>query len=122
MLTANQSRALTALLACSTRKEAAQAAGLSERTLRAYLENEEFLTEYRRAFAALIEESTREAQRAMQPALATLRNICEDEECPPAARISAARSLMDMGLKLTEQNDILARLEVLERAYHEDHR
>ena len=34
--------------------------GIDEKTLRSYLEDEDFLTEYRRAFTALIEETTRE--------------------------------------------------------------
>lgn len=121
MLTGKKHKALEALLTNSTRRAAAQAAGIDEKTLRGYLEDEEFLKEYRHAFTAMIEETTRAAQMAQAPALATLRSICEDTEAPPMARISAARCILDVGMKMTELNDIELRLEALEDANRANH-
>lgn len=121
MLTGKKHKALEALLTNSTRRAAAQAAGIDEKTLRGYLEDETFLNEYRRAFTAMIEETTRAAQMALSPAIATLRSICEDTEAPAMARISAARCILDMGMRLTEQNDIITRLEALEDANRANH-
>lgn len=121
MLTGKKKLALEALLTNSTRKAAAMAAGIDEKTLRGYLENETFLGEYRRAFTRMIEETTRAAQMALSPAIATLRSICEDTEAPAMARISAARCILDMGMKLTEINDIELRLEALEDAHRASH-
>ena len=69
----------------------------------------------------MIEETTRAAQRALSPALDTLCSICADTEAPAMARISAARCILDVGLKLTEQNDIIMRLEALEDANRANH-
>lgn len=94
-----------------TKKAAAQAAGIAERTLRDYLADPEFQQAYKRAFAELVTEATRQAQRALSPALSALRSIVEDETENSSTRIAAARSLLEYGLRLTEFNDILRDLE-----------
>lgn len=121
MLTGKRRKALEALLTNSTRRAAAHAAGIDEKTLRGYLEDEDFLREYRHAFTAMIEETTRAAQIALSPAITTLRDICEDTEAPAMARISAARCILDVGMKMTELNDIEMRLEALENANRASH-
>lgn len=116
MLTAKQQAALTAILTHPTRAEAARAAGIGDKTLYRYLCNPEFIREYRQAFTAMVEEATRAAQMSLIPALTALHEICVDSGAPAMARISAARCLLDMGLKLTEMNDVEMRLEALEDA------
>lgn len=113
-MTATQQRALAALLTAPNKAAAAQAAGISPRTLRAYLADPSFRQEYQRAFAELLEDATRQAQQALAPALHTLKEIAEDAEAPPAARISAARATLEYGLRLTEATDVLQRLDELE--------
>lgn len=110
MLTPNKQRALQALLTQPTKTDAAQAAGISPRTLRDYLADLEFQQEYKRAFTELVTDATRQAQRALSPALSALRSIVEDEEENASSRIAAARSLLEYGLRLTEFNDILREL------------
>ena len=97
-----------------TRQAAADAAGIDVKTLRGYLGEEEFAQEYKKAFAALVEDATRAAQQALMPAIETLRDICEDEDELPTNRIAAARVILGNSLKLTETTDILARLTALE--------
>lgn len=111
MLTPNKQRALQALLTQPTKKAAAAAAGITDRTLREYLADAEFQQEYKRAFCDLVTDATRQAQRALSPALSALRSIVEDEEESASSRIAAARSLLEYGLRLTEFNDILRDLE-----------
>ena len=72
MLKPAQQRALNALLVCPTQKEAAKAAGISEDTIYRYLQMPEFQAEYKRAFSGLVTDATREAQRALHPALKAL--------------------------------------------------
>lgn len=62
-----------------------------------------------------MEDATRQVQQAIAPALSTLREIVEDGEENAQARISAARSLLEYSLKLTESTDILNRLNELEQ-------
>lgn len=114
-MTENKHKALQALLVCPTRKDAAKTAGIDIRTLRRYFKDEEFIQEYKEAFGALLDEATKQAQRALSPAIMTLTEICEDKEAGQMARISAARSLLEYGLKLGEYNDLSERVAELER-------
>lgn len=114
-------KALQALLISRTRAEAAKAAGIGESTLRVYMQDPEFVERYREAFGNLITDATRQAQQAIAPALSTLREVVEDVDENAQARISAARSLLEYALKLTEQADILGRLDDLERQIGGEH-
>lgn len=114
-MTPNEERALSALLTSKTKLEAAEKAGITDRTMRRYFENPEFCQRYREAFAGVIEDATRQAQALLMPALSTLQTVMEDEEIPAQARITAAKSIIDYSLKLTEQADVLEQLRELER-------
>lgn len=114
-MTPNEERALSALLTSQTKLEAAEKAGITDRTMRRYFENPEFCQRYREAFAGVVQDATRRAQQLLEPALSTLQTVMEDEEIPAQARITAAKSIIDYSLKLTEQADILEQLRELER-------
>lgn len=120
-MTPKKQKALLALLTSPTREKAAAVAGITSKTLRSYLADPEFQTEYKRAFAVLVEDATRQAQQAIAPALSTLREIVEDREEDAQARISAARAILSHGLKLIETTDILNRLQELETAMEGGH-
>lgn len=115
-MTPKQNKVLAALLTAPSKAAAAQAAGISPRTLRDYLADPTFRQEYQKAFAGLVEDATRQAQQAIAPALSTLREIVEDTDESAQARISAARNILEYGMRLTEQTDILERLDELERS------
>lgn len=114
-MTPNKEKLLAALLTSRTKKEAAAATGISDRTMRSYFEDKEFCQRYREAFAGVVQDATRRAQQLLEPALSTLQTVMEDEEIPAQARITAAKSIIDYSLKLTEQADILEQLRELER-------
>lgn len=113
-MTPNKEKLLAALLTSRSKKEAAAAAGIAERTMRTYFEDPEFCQRYREAFAGVVQDATRRAQQLLEPALSTLQTVMEDEEIPAQARITAAKSIIDYSLKLTEQTDILEQLRELE--------
>ena len=113
-MTPNEERALSALLTSKTKLEAAEKAGITDRTMRRYFENPEFCQRYREAFAGVVQDATRRAQQLLEPALSTLQTVMEDEEIPAQARITAARSIIDYSMRLTEQNDIMQQLDELE--------
>jgi hypothetical protein len=119
-LSHNQLRAIAALLTCRTRNEAAEQAGISPRTLRAYFEDAEFSEAYRKAFAGLLEDADRQAKRMLSPALDALEDIMKDAEISPAARVSAARAALEYGLRFHEIIELDLRLEALEREYKEE--
>lgn len=120
-MTPKQNKVLAALLTSPSKAAAAQAAGISPRTLRDYLADPTFRTEYQKAFSGLVEDATRQAQQALAPALSTLREIVEDKEEDANARISAARAILSHGVKLIETIDILDRLTELEAVVGGEH-
>lgn len=115
-MTPKKQKALLALLTYPTREKAAKAAGITSKTLRGYLADPEFQAEYKKAFAGLVEDATRKVQQTLEPAVAVLREIMEDSSENGQVRVSAARSVLEYGLKMTEQTDILTRLQELEAA------
>jgi len=55
-------------------------------------------------------------QVKLQEATETIVNIMNNDETAPQIRINAARSVFDYCIKLTEQTEIINRLEALEAA------
>lgn len=119
MLSARKQKALEALLVSSTRTEAAAKIGADRKTISNYFHDEEFVQAYKEAFAVKLDETTRQAQQALAPALQTLTSICTDENAAPMARVSASRALLEYGLRLGEQNDLAERVAELERQTEE---
>lgn len=115
-MTHSKQKALAALLTSPTKKAAAEKAGINERTLRDYFRDSEFVEEYNRAFAEVVQDATRAAQQTLQPALSTLKEIMEDADIAPAARVQACRAALEYAIRLTDQNDLAERLTALERA------
>lgn len=115
-MTPKQQKALVALLTQPTKEKAAAAAGITSKTLRSYLDDPEFRAEYRKAFSELVEDATRKMQQTLDPAVAVLREVMENDGENGQVRVSAARSVLEYGLKMTEQIDILNRLQELESA------
>lgn len=111
-----QSKAIAALLSTSSTEEAARVSGIASRTIRAYMADPEFQKQYTAARAALIDGATTTLQRNMQPVVDALASIALNDESNDHARVSAARAVLDYGLKYTEMTDIAARLEALEAA------
>jgi len=111
ILTAKQTKALAALLTQPTKEKAAQAAGIGLTTLKRYLETPEFQAAYQKAVSELISDAAMQAKQSLNPALSCLRSIVESSDETSAARIQAARSLLEYGLRLTEIVDILRVIE-----------
>lgn len=115
MLTGKKQKALEALLVCKTRQEAAAMAGINRKTLWAYMRDDEFMTAYNERFTELLQEATQQARQYLSPALDVLNEIMADKEAAQTARISAARSILEYGLRLGDQADLAARIADLER-------
>ena len=118
-LTTKQTRVLAALIKYPTHKQAAAAAGISERRLREYLQDDEFKQEYRRRLDLILNESMSAAKQALVPAVQTLLEICKDPNRTDTARIAAARAIIDACLRLNDAADVAERLESLERIANE---
>lgn len=114
MLSVRQAKALDALLTHPSKAEAAKAAHIATRTLSKYLAEPEFQAEYRKAIGELVGDASDRLKVAMSPAIETLHDICADELEPSSTRITAARALLDFGLKYSEFSDVLQLLRELE--------
>ena len=111
MLSPKKRKVLEALLKAPTQQEAARLAGVDTKTVYRYLQDPEFQAEYRKAVDGVIGQATKEAQAALSPAIQTLREIMQDVTAGSMPRISAARALLEFGLRLTEIVDILSKIE-----------
>ena len=109
-----QEKALTALLTYPTARAAAKAAGIDERTLRRYWNDPEFLREYRKRCASMLEQATDRAKQTLPPAVERLALIVSDDSAPAQQQIAAARAVLEYGLRLIEANDFEQRLQALE--------
>lgn len=110
---------MAALLACPTQEQAAQAAGISTRTIRDYLQDPVFCREYERRRQELVISATAQLQQSLAAAVAALRDIVGSEQSSDSARIAAARILLDHGLKYTELCDLIQRMEAVESIVRE---
>ncbi len=110
--TANKEKSLAALLESATIAEAAKKCGLSEKTLRRYLEDADFQKEFRAARRVIFEQNIVRLQSLHAGAVATLeRNLnCEI----PSTEVRAAQIIIEGNRKDFETLDILQRLEELE--------
>lgn len=112
----NREKVLSALLICNTRKEAAALVGVSEKTIYNHLQDPAFKAEYESAKKALITQAAEQINRSLEPAITALRQIAEDKNAGKTARVQAARSLLEYGIKLAEYTSLDERITALEEA------
>jgi hypothetical protein len=107
--------AIVALLSEPTIAEAAGKVGIGERTLLRWLADPDFGTRYREARRRALDQAVSGLQQAAGKAVAVLVTIAEDQTAPPAARVSAARTVLDQAFRGMEVLDLADRIEQLER-------
>ncbi len=112
-LSHRQERAVAGLLSTRTIAEAAEAAGVSSRTLERWLsESNEFVAEYRAARRRVVEGAISQLQDATTEAVDCLkRNL----SCgTPSTEVRAASVILDHALKAVEVYELETRLAALE--------
>ena len=114
MIAARRDAVLAALLTSSTKAEAATKAHVSQRTVYQLLQDPEFAKRYADARQGMVADATAQLQQTLAPAVGVLSDIASDPAAAPPARVSAARAVLEFGLRYTETSDILARLAKLE--------
>ena len=106
---------ILALLAARNHEEAANAVGISLKTLKRWLRIPEFLEEYRRARWEVSEQGYARAQQNTGLAVAVLLKLMAAESTPASSRIRAALGVVDIGRSALEF-DLESRVAQLERA------
>jgi molybdenum-dependent DNA-binding transcriptional regulator ModE len=112
-MTTSKEKALAALLTSKTRKEAAEKAGISYRTIRVYLQDAEFLAEYRQRKGEIIDDAARRLTNAMQKAIDVLENATDGKKVKDAA-LKASRLVLEYSARFISISDIMARLDAME--------
>jgi hypothetical protein len=107
--------AITALLTHKNLEEAAGAAGISVATLLRWQKLPEFQKAFRKARGAVHAQAMARLQQATGPAVSTVLRVMSDPQTPPATKMRAGQIVIELSLKFIDQEDILARLEELER-------
>ena len=103
-----------ALLSTATVTQAARESGLSPNTIYKRLKDPEFSKRYYMARLEMLKSHVAELHGYLGGAIDTLGQIMENKDVPPQTRLNAAESIIRNCLKLTEQADIMDRLESLE--------
>lgn len=114
VLTDHQRRAIACLVIEPTRANAARRAGVSERTMRRWLSRVEFASEYRRQAREASEVAISATMAAQSAALAVLVEVMQAPEATAAARVRAARAVLEVGLRLRD-HEVDDRLDDLEQ-------
>ncbi len=109
-----QELAIAALLRAPTIAAAAKEAGISEATLFRWLQRPDFDEAYRQARQAAVDQAIAGLQQATGEAVKTLRQVQTDSEAPASSRVTAAKTVLEMALKLRESEELETRLAALE--------
>ena len=114
-LSSREVRFIGALLAGQDVPRGAELAGVSERTGWRYLERPAVRRELARRQDAALSEASARLSAAMSESVDVMCSIRDDVSVSAAVRLSAARWLLDAGLKWREQVILAERLTEVER-------
>ena len=108
-------QAIAALLTSRTHRDAATAAGIGLRTLQKWLTEDSFAEAYARAKRELVDGTTTQLRGAGTLAVEVLKRIAASSQTAPASRVAAASSILRFMFTAIDIEDVLTRLERLER-------
>jgi hypothetical protein len=106
-------RLLTALAAGATVRDAARRAGVSERTAHRRLADPAFRQRVTEARAEMVERALGQLADGASEAVGTLRKLLKAKADP--VKLSAARTILEVGNKLRESVELQQRIAALEQ-------
>ena len=107
--------AVTALITNPTIKGAASECGIAEKTLHAWLKEEDFASRVREAQEEVTRQAIGRILLSIGRSIETLEEIMQDATNNASPRVAAARTLLDYAFKVYELQTVQQRLEALER-------
>ena len=113
-LTRRQEVAVAALLATPTIGTAAEAAKVSESTLRRWLQRPDFAEAYQAARRQALAQTIGRLAQDSARAVGVLAEVMDNREAPPAVRASAAKALIELAMRGAELSDFAERLAAIE--------
>jgi methylaspartate ammonia-lyase len=106
--------AILALARGLSKADAAAGAGVGERTVYRWLDDDAFRAAISRERGRLLERAIGRLADHAADAANVLGKLANDEETPPAVRVSAARALLEHAVKLRDSLEIEERLAAVE--------
>ena len=103
------------ILTTSTYEEAAEKSGVSKSTLYRLRKDPEFQETINQIKNDMFQDTMKKAQAYSMESLEILRDIMRDSEATDSSRVSAARTILELGLNSAEQEQIINRIEEFER-------
>ncbi|WP_455505701.1 hypothetical protein [Gemmiger formicilis] len=103
------------LLTYPTNKEAAEKSGISITTLYRLKNDDEFQKVLQKVKNSIFQETMHKAQGYCLESLEVLREVAGDKNATDSSRVSAARTILELGVTLHEDENIIQRLAEMER-------
>ena len=113
-----QERVISALLSYPTVREAAEVTGVGVSTIGNWLTQPNFKARYETARREMLDSAKNALRAASLGAVTTLAAISGDVNAKESARVSAAKSILELVLRISDTEDVLARIEKLEATNH----
>jgi hypothetical protein len=104
---------IAALLAHATVEQAAAAVGIAKWTAWKWMRDPDFQRAYQGARTETLRQATAQLRAAATKAVKALADICEGGQME-AARVSAARAILESAFRAHELEDLAARIAALE--------
>lgn len=111
----NKENIAMCILTSSTYEDAAKKAGVSKSTLYRLRNDKEFQDIINQVKNSMFQDTMKKAQAYSMESLEVLRTIMNDRAATDSSRVSAARTILELGLNSAEQEMILSKIEELER-------
>ena len=108
------------ILTCSTYEEAAEKAGVSKSTIYRLRKEPEFQEVINQVKNSMFKDTMQKAQGYCMESLEVLRSIMNATAATDSSRVSAARTILELGLNSAEQEMIVSKIEELERRMFDD--
>ena len=112
-LKGDSTRLVIELAGGATVEDAARSAGISEATVYRRLKQPDFRRQVDEARSSIVTRATSKLSSAAIVAVDTLRELLSSDH--DFARLGAARAIIELGIRLREQEDLAVRLAALER-------
>lgn len=108
-------KAIIGLLTKPDLATAAEFANISTNTLLRWLNIPDFADKYSAAKREALKQALSKLQQASGEAVETLREVSNDVAATPSARVTAAKSIIEMSIKIVELDEIEKRISELEK-------
>lgn len=107
---------ISALISNSSLRAASVACGVSETQIRKRLRDVEFKERYSQERRELLRQNTTALQDHVSKAISVIADVMNSKTANEHTKLNAAEAIIRNSLKLTEQTEILERLDKLEKS------